>query len=60
MERELLVQTVAAARRTADPNEEELPMSDRTPIRRALLGVYDKTGIEELAARPGRAPAWSW
>src|SRR6478736_1727053 len=29
-------------------------MSDRTPIRipvrRALLGVYDKTGIEELAA----------
>jgi phosphoribosylaminoimidazolecarboxamide formyltransferase/IMP cyclohydrolase len=24
-------------------------MSDRTPIRRALLGVYDKTGIEELA-----------
>jgi phosphoribosylaminoimidazolecarboxamide formyltransferase / IMP cyclohydrolase len=22
---------------------------DRTPIRRALLGVYDKTGIEELA-----------
>ena len=29
-------------------------MSDRTPIRRALLGVYDKTGIEELAARAGR------
>ncbi|HEY0403698.1 MAG TPA: bifunctional phosphoribosylaminoimidazolecarboxamide formyltransferase/IMP cyclohydrolase, partial [Blastococcus sp.] len=25
-------------------------MSDRTPVRRALLGVYDKTGIEELAA----------
>jgi phosphoribosylaminoimidazolecarboxamide formyltransferase/IMP cyclohydrolase len=25
-------------------------MTDRTPIRRALLGVYDKTGIEELAA----------
>ena len=25
-------------------------MSDRTPIRRALLGVYDKTGLEELAA----------
>jgi phosphoribosylaminoimidazolecarboxamide formyltransferase/IMP cyclohydrolase len=25
-------------------------MSDRNPIRRALLGVYDKTGIEELAA----------
>src|SRR3712207_4428140 len=24
-------------------------MSDRTPIRRALLGVYDKTGVEELA-----------
>ncbi len=24
-------------------------MSDRTPIRRALLGVYDKAGIEELA-----------
>ncbi|WP_029433375.1 bifunctional phosphoribosylaminoimidazolecarboxamide formyltransferase/IMP cyclohydrolase [Blastococcus sp. URHD0036] len=24
-------------------------MSDRIPIRRALLGVYDKTGIEELA-----------
>src|SRR6195952_2064186 len=30
-------------------------MSDRTPIRRALLGVYDKAGIEELAA--GRAAA---
>ena len=53
VERELLVQTVAraGARR---PEEEEPPMSDRTPIRRALLGVYDKTGIEELAARPGR------
>jgi phosphoribosylaminoimidazolecarboxamide formyltransferase / IMP cyclohydrolase len=25
-------------------------MSARTPIRRALLGVYDKTGVEELAA----------
>ena len=25
-------------------------MSDRSPIRRALLGVYDKTGVEELAA----------
>jgi phosphoribosylaminoimidazolecarboxamide formyltransferase/IMP cyclohydrolase len=25
-------------------------MSDRTPIRRALVGVYDKTGVEELAA----------
>jgi phosphoribosylaminoimidazolecarboxamide formyltransferase/IMP cyclohydrolase len=25
-------------------------MTDRTPIRRALLGVYDKSGIEELAA----------
>ncbi|TFV65758.1 UNVERIFIED_ORG: bifunctional phosphoribosylaminoimidazolecarboxamide formyltransferase/IMP cyclohydrolase [Bacillus sp. AZ43] len=25
-------------------------MSDRTPIRRALLGVYDKSGVEELAA----------
>jgi phosphoribosylaminoimidazolecarboxamide formyltransferase/IMP cyclohydrolase len=25
-------------------------MTDRIPIRRALLGVYDKTGIEELAA----------
>jgi phosphoribosylaminoimidazolecarboxamide formyltransferase/IMP cyclohydrolase len=25
-------------------------MSDRAPIRRALLGVYDKTGVEELAA----------
>jgi phosphoribosylaminoimidazolecarboxamide formyltransferase / IMP cyclohydrolase len=25
-------------------------MIDRTPIRRALLGVYDKTGVEELAA----------
>jgi phosphoribosylaminoimidazolecarboxamide formyltransferase/IMP cyclohydrolase len=25
-------------------------MTDRTPIRRALLGVYDKAGIEELAA----------
>jgi phosphoribosylaminoimidazolecarboxamide formyltransferase / IMP cyclohydrolase len=24
-------------------------MSDRTPIRRALLGVYDKSGIEDLA-----------
>ncbi len=24
-------------------------MSDRTPIRRALLGVYDKSGVEELA-----------
>ncbi|MCA0146150.1 bifunctional phosphoribosylaminoimidazolecarboxamide formyltransferase/IMP cyclohydrolase [Blastococcus sp. LR1] len=24
-------------------------MSERSPIRRALLGVYDKTGIEELA-----------
>ncbi|SNR99636.1 phosphoribosylaminoimidazolecarboxamide formyltransferase / IMP cyclohydrolase [Geodermatophilus pulveris] len=24
-------------------------MSDRTPVRRALLGVYDKAGIEELA-----------
>ena len=24
-------------------------MTDRTPIRRALLGVYDKSGIEELA-----------
>ena len=49
VERELLVQTVAraGARR---PEEEELPMSDRIPIRRALLGVYDKTGIEELAA----------
>ena len=25
-------------------------MSDRIPVRRALLGVYDKTGVEELAA----------
>jgi phosphoribosylaminoimidazolecarboxamide formyltransferase/IMP cyclohydrolase len=25
-------------------------MTDRTPIRRALLGVYDKSGIEDLAA----------
>src|SRR5215208_4769225 len=25
-------------------------MSDRMPIRRALLGVYDKAGVEELAA----------
>ena len=24
-------------------------MSDRIPVRRALLGVYDKSGIEELA-----------
>ena len=24
-------------------------MTDRSPIRRALLGVYDKTGIEVLA-----------
>src|SRR3954468_23525981 len=41
----------AGARR---PEEEELPMTDRIParipVRRALLGVYDKTGIEELAA----------
>ena len=49
VERELLVQTVAQlGHRRHD--EEEPPMSDRTPIRRALLGVYDKTGIEELAA----------
>jgi phosphoribosylaminoimidazolecarboxamide formyltransferase/IMP cyclohydrolase len=26
-----------------------VPDTDRTPVRRALLGVYDKTGIEELA-----------
>ena len=26
-----------------------VPDTDRTPIRRALLGVYDKTGIEDLA-----------
>ena len=25
-------------------------MTDRAPIRRALLGVYDKAGIEDLAA----------
>jgi phosphoribosylaminoimidazolecarboxamide formyltransferase/IMP cyclohydrolase len=25
-------------------------MTDRTPIHRALLGVYDKSGVEELAA----------
>ena len=49
VERELLVQTVARAGHRR-PDEEEPPMSDRTPIRRALLGVYDKTGIEELAA----------
>ncbi|SCX47245.1 IMP cyclohydrolase [Klenkia marina] len=24
-------------------------MTDRTPVRRALLGVYDKTGVEQLA-----------
>ena len=31
-------------------------MSDRMPIRRALLGVYDKTGVEDLAAAwPPRA-----
>jgi phosphoribosylaminoimidazolecarboxamide formyltransferase/IMP cyclohydrolase len=24
-------------------------MSERTPVRRALLGVYDKTGVEDLA-----------
>ncbi|MCO7222226.1 bifunctional phosphoribosylaminoimidazolecarboxamide formyltransferase/IMP cyclohydrolase [Klenkia sp. PcliD-1-E] len=24
-------------------------MTDRTPVRRALLGVYDKSGVEELA-----------
>ncbi len=24
-------------------------MTDRTPVRRALLGVYDKTGVEDLA-----------
>ena len=37
--------------RTRHRNDEgEPPMTDRTPIRRALLGVYDKAGIEELAA----------
>ena len=30
--------------------EGEPPMTDRAPIRRALLGVYDKAGIEDLAA----------
>ena len=25
-------------------------MSNRTPIKRALISVFDKTGIEELAA----------
>ena len=34
-------------------------MTDRSPIRRALLGVYDKTGIEDLAAA-SPPPAWSW
>ena len=34
-------------------------MTDRAPIRRALLGVYDKAGIEDLAAGSPR-PAWSW
>ena len=29
------------------------PMTDRAPIRRALLGVYDKAGIEDLAAARG-------
>ena len=49
VERELLVQTVAELVHRRH-EEEEPPMTDRTPIRRALLGVYDKTGIEELAA----------
>ena len=26
-----------------------VPDTDRAPVRRALLGVYDKTGIEDLA-----------
>ena len=30
------------------------------PIRRALLSVYDKTGLVELGAAPGRASASSW
>src|SRR3954451_21343975 len=30
-------------------DEGEPSMTDRSPIRRALLGVYDKSGIEELA-----------
>ena len=25
-------------------------MTDRIPLRRALLSVYDKTGLEDLAA----------
>ena len=34
-------------------------MSDRRPIRRALIGVSDKTGMVELA-RGLPAPGWSW
>jgi phosphoribosylaminoimidazolecarboxamide formyltransferase/IMP cyclohydrolase len=49
VERELLVETVAQLAR-AVRGRGEPSMSDRQPIRRALLGVYDKTGIEELAA----------
>src|SRR5205085_9315977 len=50
VERELLVQTVATL--AAEPTRESSAMTSpdqRSPIRRALLGVYDKTGIEELA-----------
>ncbi len=47
VERTLLVETVA---RLATGTTEGPAMADtRTPVRRALLGVYDKTGIEELA-----------
>ncbi|MEA2191615.1 MAG: phosphoribosylglycinamide formyltransferase 1, partial [Solirubrobacteraceae bacterium] len=48
VERELLVQTVAEL--VTATSEGEPPMTDRTPIRRALLGVFDKAGIEDLAA----------
>src|SRR5688572_15194284 len=48
VERELLVQTVAEL--VTATTEGEPPMTDRAPIRRALLGVYDKAGIEDLAA----------
>jgi phosphoribosylaminoimidazolecarboxamide formyltransferase/IMP cyclohydrolase len=48
VERELLVHTVAQL--VTASTEGESRMTDRTPIRRALLGVYDKAGIEDLAA----------
>ncbi|MGY1673138.1 bifunctional phosphoribosylaminoimidazolecarboxamide formyltransferase/IMP cyclohydrolase [Geodermatophilus sp. SYSU D00710] len=48
VERTLLVETVARL----VTGTEAAPVTgtdDRVPVRRALLGVYDKTGIEELA-----------